>query len=248
MGPFLKAGGALVALVQRDLGRMIAYIGLSQSGLVMLGISEMRELSLEGAIFMSIGLSVTLSGLLILITSLKQRTGTTDMARFGGLVRQIPKLSTWFLLFGIATFGLPGSVAFVAGDLVMHDTFNIHPAMAVVVLAGTVLNSVTLVRAWSLTFLGNENHALSIARQVHLADLIPREQYVVLGLAAIALLGGLMPGRVLRVEQEFVEQTLQDSGLEPVPPAEHAPSTHPAADEVHEVPPAGAPPGSSVAH
>lgn len=206
--------GALVALVQRDLGRMVAYIGLSQSGLVMLGISEMRELSLEGAILMAIGLSVTLSGLLILVTSLKQRTGTTDIARFGGLVRQIPRLSSWFLLFGIATFGLPGSVAFVAGDLVMHDTFNIHPAMAAIVLAGTVLNSVTLVRAWSLTFLGNDNHALSIARQVHLADLIPREQYVVLGLAAIALLGGLMPGRVLSVEQDFVEQTLQQSGLQ----------------------------------
>ncbi|MBU6160034.1 MAG: hypothetical protein KGO50_02860 [Myxococcales bacterium] len=240
--------GALVALVQRDLGRMIAYIGLSQSGLVMLGISEMRELSLEGAIFMSIGLSVTLSGLLILITSLKQRTGTTDMARFGGLVRQIPKLSTWFLLFGIATFGLPGSVAFVAGDLVMHDTFNIHPAMAVVVLAGTVLNSVTLVRAWSLTFLGNDNHALSIARQVHLADLIPREQYVVLGLAAIALVGGLMPGRVLRVEQEFVEQTLQDSGLDPTEPAEHSPSTHPASGDDHDVRPAGTSPAGTVAH
>lgn len=240
--------GALVALVQRDLGRMIAYIGLSQSGLVMLGISEMRELSLEGAILMSIGLSVTLSGLLILITALKQRTGTTDRVRFGGLVRQVPKMSTWFLLFGIATFGLPGSVAFVAGDLVMHDTFTIHPAMALVVLAGTVLNSVTLLRAWSLTFLGAENHGLSITRQAHLADLIPREQYVVLGLAAIALLGGLMPGRVLRVEQEFVEQTLHDSGLKPAQPAPHAPATLPTAGESHEIPPAGTPPGTTVDH
>jgi NADH-quinone oxidoreductase subunit M len=214
-------------------------MGLRQSGRVMLGIRELRELSLEGAILMAIGLSVTLSGLLILVTSLKQRTGTTDIARFGGLVRQIPRLSSWFLLFGIATFGLPGSVAFVAGDLVMHDTFNIHPAMAAIVLAGTVLNSVTLVRAWSLTFLGNDNHALSIARQVHLADLIPREQYVVLGLASIALLGGLMPGRVLSVEQDFVEQTLQQSGLQDEDHGGHdnaAPSEHDENDE-HEAEP-----------
>jgi NADH-quinone oxidoreductase subunit M len=202
--------GALLAIVQRSLSRTVSAVALSLSGLSLLGISEVALMTLDGAILLALATGITLSGLLLVIATLRERAGTTDIARLGGLVHTMPRLTAWCFIFSVATFGIPGSLSFIAGDLILQGTYATHPVIAIIVLSCAALNGITLVRAWSLTFLGQPRAASLVAAQrPAVVDLHRAEHAVAFAIALVALLLGLMPARIIDAEERDAIKLVQ---------------------------------------
>jgi NADH:ubiquinone oxidoreductase subunit 5 (subunit L)/multisubunit Na+/H+ antiporter MnhA subunit len=210
--------GALLALAQRSLHRVIGAVAISLAGISFVGISELSTLTIDGAILLSLGTGLALSGLLLVAGALQARAGSTELGRLGGLVRAMPRLTALGFIFTVATFGLPGTLSFVAGDLVMQGTYALHPAAALVVLACVALNGVSLTRAWALVFLGApKRHVIARTWTPAAMDVRPREHGVALALALIVLLGGLMPARLLSVEDRAARDVAHQEDQAPTP-------------------------------
>lgn len=194
--------GAVLALTQTDLRRMIGYMVTSQKGMVLLGIASMNTQSLGGALLQGVASAIALTGLAIVIWAVESRTGTADTRQLGGLVARTPRLTAFFFLLGCAVIGFPGALAFISEDLLLQGVLHVHPALAVLMLLGTAINGITLLRAFVRTFLG------PIARDRHPTahPLLFRERAVLLSMVALTVLLGVAPSRLIALREPVVDR------------------------------------------
>lgn len=197
--------GAVLALVQTDLRRMIGYLAASQKGVVLLGIASLHTLGVSGALLQAVGSAISLTGLAMVVWALEARTGTADTRKLGGLVTRMPRVAAFFFLLGCAAIGFPGALTFVSEDLLFHGVLPLHPGMAALMLGATAINGITLFRAFQRAFLGPRPHRRSYEET---PGLILRERAVLLGLVALTVTLGLAPNRLLAVRQPSVERLL----------------------------------------
>jgi NADH-quinone oxidoreductase subunit M len=215
--------GAILALAQRDLRRIIGALTVSQRGLMLVGLASLNAQSVSGAILLFIGSGAAVAGLMLVIWSLESRIGNAHLPRFAGLIRQTPVMASLFFLFAVGCVGFPGSLSFVAEDLLIHGVIEAHPIVAGLMLLATCLNGITLIRAFFYTFLGDSETPYK-----HVQDIIPRERLVYLMLLALILLGGWFPQALISQWQPKVN-TLS-AAFDPQPshthplPAAHAAS------------------------
>ncbi len=188
--------GALLALGQKDLKRMLGALAVSQSGMMLIGLASANAQGETGALLLCIGDRVALCGLFITVWLLRVRTGTTDMTRLGGMMHSTPRMAAAFALFGIASMGVPGTLGFVAEDLVVSGIIESYPWIVLVVLATTMLNGITLARAFSRTFMGPARDA-QVERGV-IADLAPTERWALAALIAFLISAGVAPQTLTR--------------------------------------------------
>jgi NADH-quinone oxidoreductase subunit M len=200
--------GAVLALAQVDLRRMGSFLFVGQSGLLLAGLAMANVQSVAGALLQSVAVGLALTGLILVIRALEARTGTTDLTRLGGLVRRAPRMAAFFFLLGFASLGFPGTLSFVGEDLLLHGILGAQPLVALPMLLATTLNGITLFRAFQRTFLGAPAHGHAPVLET-VEDLLPRERWVALGLLALVILGGLMPGPLLRLREAQVESLLE---------------------------------------
>lgn len=193
---------AFVALSQVDLRRALGFVLTSQMGLVLVGLSGMSIESVQGALLQMLALGVSAVGLLLVATGIEARLGTTDTRRLGGLVLRFPKMAAAFLLLGLAAVGAPGSLQYVAEDLLLHGLLDGHPVVASALLLATVLNGVTLLRLFVATFYGPSREAGLVGPGVR--DLLPRELAVATALVVLVLAAGLAPGAFVREQEPTV--------------------------------------------
>ena len=191
---------ALVGLAQNDLKRAIGYLAVSYSGLVLVGLASTHSDGIGGALVLWLSSGVALSGLVLTAVALEARTGTTDMRRLGGLSRALPRLAMAFAIFGLAAVGLPGLLGFVAEDLLVHGVVESYPMIAAGLLAATVLNGITMMRAFARAFLGEP--APSGVRVPAGRDLRARERLAVTVLAGILVVFGLAPRALVSLRAE----------------------------------------------
>lgn len=196
--------GSVLALAQTDLRRVVGFLLASQSGLMLAGLAIGNTQSMSGALIQSVAAGIALTGLDLVIRALEARTGTTDMTRLGGLVRRGPRLAAFFFLMGFASLGFPGTLSFVGEDLLLHGILDTHPLVALPLLLTTAINGVTFLRAFQRTFLGAPPQGQTGVLET-LEDLLPRERWAVFALFVLVLLGGLMPGPLLRLRAAQVE-------------------------------------------
>ena len=111
--------GALVAMAQTNLRRMLAYSSMSHVGLVVLGIASQNLQGIRGSLFQLINFTIVAGGLFLLAGFLHRRTGSTDTLSLGGVVSTMPLLSAFFLLLGLAGMGVPGTNGFPAELLIL---------------------------------------------------------------------------------------------------------------------------------
>lgn len=195
--------GAVLALVQVDLRRMVGFLLVSQAGLMLAGVASMNSQGIAGALLQSVAMGVPLAGLTLVARAIEARTGTADMTRLGGLVRRSPRMAVCFFLLGFASLGFPGSSSFVGEDLLFHGVLGAHPAVALPMLLTAALNGITFLRAFQRTFLGEPAHGPA-SRLETVEDLLPRERVVALALCGLALVGGFLPGPLLRLSEREV--------------------------------------------
>jgi NADH-quinone oxidoreductase subunit M len=186
--------GALMALAQTDLKRLVAFSSVSHMGFVVLAISVGSPLALTAAVLGMVAHGVTAALLFLLVGSLYERTHTRDMERLGGLLRTLPVWGTAFTFACLASLGLPGLAGFPGELVTLLESFRVYGWWMIVVAVGVVLAG-----AYNLRAVRKVAHGPVGEGWAALPDLAPNE-WVAAGLLALSVLAlGLAPGVVASV-------------------------------------------------
>ncbi len=133
--------GALVALVQEDLKKLVAYSSVSHLGFVMLGIFVFNVQGMEGGILQMINHGLSTGALFLIVGMLYERRHTRLIADYGGLTKKMPMLAIFFLIMTLSSIGLPGLNGFVGEFLVLVGTFKANKLYAVLAATGVILSA-----------------------------------------------------------------------------------------------------------
>jgi NADH-quinone oxidoreductase subunit M len=178
---------AAMATIQRQTRRFFAYLFLSHASLVLVGLELLTPISLTGALALWFSAVVALGGFGLTLRALEARYGRLSLDRFHGRYEHSPTLAVCFLLTGLAGVGFPGTLGFIATDLLVDGTVEFNLWIGIVVVAAGALNGIAVVRAYLMLFTG-ARHASTVLLGIGL-----RERIAVLTLAAVVLGGGLFP-------------------------------------------------------
>jgi NADH-quinone oxidoreductase subunit M len=193
--------GALAALAQTNLRRMLAYSSISHVGLVILGISAFNAQGVQGALFLLLNFTVVAGGLFLLTAFLHHRIGSTEAVSLGGAAQSMPLLASFYLLLGLAGMGVPLTSGFPAEHLIVIGTLQVHLGAGLAALFGAVLTAAYFLALYRRAFLGPMSSAVVAAA----VDLQPRELALAGILATLVLLAGLYPAAVLELTRPAVE-------------------------------------------
>jgi NADH-quinone oxidoreductase subunit M len=205
--------GALVAIVQKDLKRLIAYSSVAHLGFVVLGLFVGTIQGMSGGILQMVNHGLSTGALFMLVGALYERRHTRLIADFGGLARSVPVLAGVFLFVALSSLGLPGLNGFVGEFLVLLGTYLSYGWWVVPAAFGIVLAAIYLLWAYQRVFHGEPMHAEN--RTLH--DLGGREVAMLAPVVALILFIGVYPKPFLdRIEpaaQKVVTQFNESSVL-----------------------------------
>jgi NADH-quinone oxidoreductase subunit M len=229
----------LIALVQTNIKRLIAYSSMSHMGLVVLGIFSLNPFGTDGAVYLMIAHAITASALFVLAGFLYDRRRSVCIADFGGVASSAPKLASIFLFVSLASMGLPLLSNFVGEFLVLQGAAGVNFVWAVFGSIGAVLSAAYMLWLYQRVFLGPVHKVPDHPSRVHHAphfdpgdmhDLRRREWASVLPLAACILILGIGSQSMMPPISAVNAHILEGPGrLDPrvalaVPPAPHVPS------------------------
>jgi len=200
--------GAAAALAQTNLRRMLAYASLSHVGLVVLGIASFNLQGLQGAVLQLLNFTIAAGGLFLLAAHLHHRTGSTDIANLGGAARTMPWLASFFLLYGLAGMGLPGTSGFPAELLILLSTFERHAGAGLAALVGMVVGAAYFLNLYRRAFFGPATRPEVLQAE----DLRPRELWLALAFALLIIAFGLWPAPLLDLMRPAAEAWLARLG------------------------------------
>ncbi len=188
--------GAIVAAVQPDLKRLVAYSSVAHLGFATLGIFALTTQGLQGGVFTMLSHGLTTGALFLLVGMLYDRRHTREISEFGGLWRSTPLLGGLFCVAAFASIGLPGFSGFVGEFLALLGTFLGNEPYAVIGAVGVVFAAVYLLWAFQRVFMG-----VPRGENLHLPDISIRELATIVPLLGLSLFLGIYPQPVLdRVE------------------------------------------------
>jgi NADH-quinone oxidoreductase subunit M len=181
--------GALVAMVQPDLKKLVAYSSVSHLGFVALGISAMNVQGVQGAVLQMLNHGVSTGALFLIVGMLSDRRHTRLISEFGGLKRVLPKLSAAFLIVTLASIGLPGLNGFVGELLILVGAFRWDPRFAAVAACGVLLSAVYMLWMFQRVNYGPVTHE----ENERLPDLTMRERWTLWPAVALTIVMGVAP-------------------------------------------------------
>ncbi len=179
--------GALVATVQTDLKRLVAYTSISHLGFVVLGIFAFDTISIQGAVYQMLSHGVSTGALFLGVGMLYDRRHTHEIKQFGGLATPMPVLMSFFLFISLSSLALPPLNGFIGEFLILIGTFERHHAWASVAASGAVLSAVYLLWAYQRVALGE----VTVEKNRTLPDASPRERVILAAMAVAILFMGL---------------------------------------------------------
>lgn len=204
--------GALLAIGQKDLMRLIAYTSVSHFGFIVLGIFAFTSVSVEGSAFYMLNHGLSTGALFLIAGFLVARRGSQQIADFGGLQKVVPVLAGTFLVAGLSALSLPGLATFVSEFLVLIGTFARSEPAAVVAVLGVVLAAIYVLLTYQRIFTGPVPGDLEA-----LPDLSAREKWVVGPLIALLLVLGFYPAPALDLVRAPATITIEHVGAHDVP-------------------------------
>jgi NADH-quinone oxidoreductase subunit M len=195
--------GAIVAIGQTDVMRLIAYTSISHFGFIILGIFVMTSQGQSGATLYMVNHGISTATLFLIAGFLVSRRGSRVIADFGGVQKVAPILAGTFLVAGLATLSLPGLAPFISEFLVLIGTFTRYPAFAVFAASALVLSAIYILWAYQRMMTGPVKSG-----NEKLGDLVPRELVAVVPLIAILLVLGVYPKPALDLINPAVGHTM----------------------------------------
>lgn len=195
--------GAVIALAQTNLRRLLAYSCLSHMGVVMLGIFSLNAYGLQGALLQMLTLGMAAAGLFFIAGFLYERVGPPEISALGGLRQRVPLLSLAFLVIALGAVGMPGTSGFNGEHLVLMGAYKVHWGLAVCVGTGTVLGAAYYLWFYQRAFLGADGSADASASSA-LPDLNLRERSIVVVMTGLVFVVGLYTSPFINVTSSSV--------------------------------------------
>jgi len=225
--------GALVAMVQPDMKKLVAYSSVSHLGFVVLGISSMTVEGMQGAVYQMLAHGVSTGGLFIIVGMLSDRRHTRLIAEFGGLKSVMPRLVAAFLIITLSSIGLPGLNGFIGEFLTILGGFRWRPELAVVATSGVILSAVYMLWMFQRVNYGEVTNP----KNASLKDLSVREWWTLGPAVVMAIVMGVFPTLFLAPAEPAVRAVVEHiaSGQQRAAVAEAPPAAPAATDAPHGV-------------
>ena len=203
--------GALVAMVQPDLKKLVAYSSVSHLGFVVLGLCALNVNGVQGAVYQMLAHGVSTGGLFLIVGMLSDRRHTRQIAEFGGLKAVMPQLVSAFLLVTLASVALPGMNGFVGEFLILLGAFGSNALDGARVFTAVATTGVILSAVYMLWMFQRVNYGpMTNDKNRGLRDLSVREWLVIAPVCAAALGMGVVPNLFLRPIEPAVRRTLTE--------------------------------------
>ena len=194
--------GALVAMVQPDMKKLVAYSSVSHMGFVVLGITAFNMQGLQGASYQMLAHGISTGGLFCIVGMLSDRRHTRQISEFGGLKTVMPRLTAVMLILTLSSIGLPGMNGFIGEFLIMLGAFKWDPRFVVVAALGVILSAVYMLWMFQRVFYGK----ITNSHNADLKDLSLREWAIVGPLAAAAIGMGVFPNVFLKPMEPAIQR------------------------------------------
>src|SRR4051794_1923157 len=197
--------GALVAWVQPDMKKLVAYSSVSHLGFCVLGIFALNQTSIEGSILQMVNHGLSTGALFLLVGVVYERRHTRLLADYGGIARTMPVYAVCFVIAMLSSVGLPGLNGFVGEFLILAGSFKTYPVWAIVAASGVILAAIYLLWLIQRVFFGpitnEENRNVKEIAWNEIAALVP--------LVILMVWIGVRPNTFLRKMTPSVQQLLQ---------------------------------------
>jgi NADH-quinone oxidoreductase subunit M len=197
---------SLVALVQNDMKKLIAYSSVAHMGFVTIGVFAATQQAVQGAIFQMLSHGVGSAALFLCVGVVYDRLHTREIDRYGGLVNNMPKYAFVFMVFMLASVGLPGTAGFVGEFLVLTGTFQMNTWVALLASTGVILGAAYMLSLYRRVVYGE----LTKADVKAMLDLEPREIAIFAPLIIVIMWMGIYPMSFLNVMDESVANLLKN--------------------------------------
>ncbi|CUW44271.1 NADH dehydrogenase subunit N [Brucella vulpis] len=198
---------SLVAMVQEDMKKLIAYSSVAHMAYVTMGIFAANEQGLQGAIFQMLSHGIVSGALFLCVGVIYDRMHTREIAAFGGLVNNMPKYAVAFLIFTMANVGLPGTSGFIGEFLTLFGVFRVNTWVALFATTGVILSAAYALWLYRKVIFG----ALDKESLKALLDLSPREKLILYPLVALTIFFGVYPTPVFNATAGAVNALIQHS-------------------------------------
>jgi NADH-quinone oxidoreductase subunit M len=201
---------SFVALVQKDIKKLIAYSSVAHMGFVTLGLFTFNQQGIEGALIQMLSHGLISAALFICVGVVYDRLHTREIARYGGLVEVMPRYAAFFLLFTMASSGLPATSGFVGEFLVIMGAFQANQLAAALAASGMVLGA-----AYGLWLYKRMAFGEALKSDVKKMKDITLPEMVMLGsLAVLVLVVGIYPAMLFDVISPSVSALIEHIGLQ----------------------------------
>ncbi|MEX3009326.1 NADH-quinone oxidoreductase subunit M [Hoeflea sp. TYP-13] len=192
---------SLVALMQDDVKKLIAYSSVAHMGYVKMGIFSANAQGVQGAIFQMLSHGLVSAALFLCVGVIYDRVHTREIAAYGGLVNNMPKYAAAFMVFSMANIGLPGTSGFVGEFLVLIGVFQVNSWIAILATLGVILSAAYMLWLYRRVIFG----ALEKESLKSLLDLSRREKIILYPLVALIIFFGVYPLPVFDVTTATVD-------------------------------------------
>lgn len=192
---------SLVALMQDDMKKLIAYSSVAHMGFVTMGIFAMNQEGVQGAIFQMLSHGLVSGALFLCVGVIYDRMHTREIAAYGGLVNNMPKYATVFMVFTMANVGLPGTSGFVGEFLTMLGVFRVNTWVAFFAATGVILSAAYALWLYRRVIFG----ALTKDSLKGLLDLSLREKVIIYPLVLLVIFFGVYPAPVFDATAQSVK-------------------------------------------
>jgi NADH-quinone oxidoreductase subunit M len=204
--------GALVAMVQPDMKRLVAYSSVSHLGFIVLGIFSFTTQGIEGAVYQMLNHGVSTGALFLIVGIIYDRRHTRLIDEFGGLANRMPVYAAIFLIVTLSSIGLPGLNGFVGEFLILLGTFGTNHARAVTAALGVILSAVYMLWMYQRVIWGEVKNE----KNANLPDMVRRERAMLLPLLIAMLWMGVYSNFFLRPMDSSVSKLLSQTQTGPV--------------------------------
>lgn len=189
-----------LAIVQKDLKRLIAYSSIAHVGLIAAGLFTLNKIGMQGAMIQMVSHGIVIVGLFYVIDIIFSRTTTQEIAALGGIRSSAPLLTTVFIVIMLGSVALPLTSGFVGEFLLLNSVFQFNYALGAVAGLTMILGAVYMLRSFQQTMLGESN-----TRTKNFIDLGTNEKIVLYPIVVLIMLIGIYPAPLLKISEAAVE-------------------------------------------
>jgi NADH-quinone oxidoreductase subunit M len=193
---------SLVAMMQEDMKKLIAYSSVAHMGFVTMGVFAANEQGVQGGLFQMISHGIISGALFLCVGVVYDRMHTREISAYGGLVNRMPLYAVAFLIFTMGNVGLPGTSGFIGEFLTLTGAFRINTWVAFIATSGVILSACYALWLYRRMIFG----VLEKQSLMNMFDLSRRELVLLVPLAVLAIFFGFHPGPIMDVTAASVDQ------------------------------------------